>query len=203
MFDALRHKFFPYDLPGTLVARPVDVDTYQAARERLLDAVFPYWNRLARFETPPERRQQIARLLRIYRRLHGEHFVFYDNDAPVGWSMGRMENPITFRMINSGLLPAYRRQGVYTAFTRRMLAYLKAIGYERVTSHHHVNNRAVLTAKLKLGFVVSGSALGEDVGAVVSMVCHLYEDRYRAYEDILGLESDPDWTAPGSASDSG
>ena len=203
MFDALRQEFFPYALPGALVAHPVDVDTCQTVREPLLDAVFPHWNRMARFETPPERRQQIARLLRIYRRLHGEHFVFYAGNTPVGWSTGRMENPITFRMINSGLLPAFRRQGVYTAFTRRLLAYLKAVGYERVTSHHHVNNRAVLNAKLKLGFVVSGTTLGEDVGAVVSMVCHLHEDRYRAYEDVHGLESDPDWTAPDSASGSG
>ncbi len=199
MFDALRHQFFPHELPGGLVARPVDADTYQAVREPRLDAVFPHWNQRVRFETPPQRRKQIARLLKIYRRLHGEHFVFYAGDTPVGWSMGRMENPITFRMVNSGLLPAYRRQGAYSAFTRQLLAYLKAIGYERVTSHHHVNNRAVLTAKLKLGFVVSGSALGEDVGAVVSMVCHLHEDRFRAYEDILGLETDPDWTAPDRA----
>lgn len=201
MFDALRRQFFPFDLPGGLVARPVKPGVCRAAREPLLATVFPHWQRMERFEPPPERRQQMAQLLTIYRRLHGEHFVFYDGDVAVGWSMGRMENPLTFRMINSGLLPAYRRQGVYTAFTRRLLAYLKTVGYERVTSHHHVNNRAVLTAKLKLGFVVSGSALGEDVGAVVCLVCPLYEDRLRAYEDILGLEPDADWTAPDSGGD--
>ena len=192
MFDDLRDQYFPCELPGGVVAQPADFGTYQTARELLFDLVFPHWAAMQRYEAPEARRAQTEPLNRIFQCLHHEHIVFYDGEKPVGWSTGRMENPITFRMSSSGLLPDYRRRGIYTAFTRRLLDYLKAVGYERVSSHHHPTNRAVLTAKLKLGFNITATILSEDVGAVVEVICYLYQDRFRAFEQSLNLE--PDFT---------
>ncbi|MDX1993197.1 MAG: GNAT family N-acetyltransferase [bacterium] len=192
MFEQQRAAYFPVELPGSVVARPVDYETYAPIRKALFDQVFPHWNSLPRYQLPPERRAKVARLTKLFRKAHHERFVFYDDDTPIGWSMGHMDDPITFRMNNSGLLPDYRRWGIYTAFTRRLLDYLKTLGYERVTSYHHPTNRAVLIAKLRLGFNLSGHWLNEDGGAVVRLTYYFYEDRFQAFERAFGME--PDFT---------
>jgi RimJ/RimL family protein N-acetyltransferase len=192
MFEQQRTAYFPVELPSGVIARPVDYETYAPIRKALFDSVFPHWSTLPRYQLPPERRAQVVRLTKLFRKTHHERFVFYDSDTPVGWSMGHMDDPITFRMNNSGLLPDYRRRGIYTAFTRRLLDYLKALGYERVTSDHHPTNRAILIAKLRLGFNLSGQWLSEDGGAVVRLTYYFYEDRFQGFERAFGME--PDFT---------
>jgi RimJ/RimL family protein N-acetyltransferase len=51
-----------------------------------------------------------------------------------------------------GFIPSYRGRGLYTAFLNQLLIYLEAVDYERVTTTHHPNNRAILMAELKAGF---------------------------------------------------
>lgn len=192
MIDKLRVRYFPHELGGGVVAHPVSQHTYHQVRDALFDLVFPQWQAAGRYEPPPQRYAAAGHLRRIYLRLHHERFVFYDGSQAVGWSVGRMENPATFRMATSGVLEEYRRRGLYSSFTRRLLDYLRAVGYERVTSSHHPTNRAMIEAKLKLGFNISGTLLYEDIGAVIEMVCFLHEDRRQAFEHRLGAE--PDFT---------
>jgi GNAT superfamily N-acetyltransferase len=192
MFDKTRARFFPFALTDTVIARPVDAETFEAARAPLFDQVFPRWNSLNHFSLPEERKKRIQRLRRVWSRVHHERFIFYEADRAVGWFFGRMEDAITFRMNNTGVLPDHRRHGLYTAFTVRLLAYLKALGYERVISYHHPTNRAILIAKLKLGFNITGHWLSEDSGAVVRLTYFFYRDRFDAFEAIFGLE--PDFT---------
>ena len=52
----------------------------------------------------------------------------------------------------TGVLPAYRRQGVATAMKRRALAVAAAWGCSQVRTVHHPNNAAIIAANRALGF---------------------------------------------------
>lgn len=186
MFDEIRDRYFPLELPGEIRVVPMPKDEFHAIRGTLVDQVFTGWNARPRYSMPQERRDKIQHLVDMFTSIHHEYFLFYHQQTPIGWSFGRMENAITYRMNNTGVLPQFQRQGIYSAFTRHMLAYLKELGYERVTSYHHLTNRAVLTAKLKLGFNIAGTMMSEDVGATVQLTYFFYPDTFQAFEDILG-----------------
>lgn len=52
-----------------------------------------------------------------------------------------------------------------------------------------VNNRAVLIAKLKAGFVITGTVLDERWGAQAALTYFFYEDRRRGFAQTYSLES--------------
>ncbi len=120
---------------------------------------------------------------------HTEQFVFYNEaNEPIGWSFGQQKESDTFIMLWTGVLPAYQNQGIYSAFLRRFLNYLRTIGYARVTSNHFVNNRAVLIAKLKAGFIATGMSLDERWGAVLWLT-HFLDDKVEdAFRHAFSLE---------------
>lgn len=55
--------------------------------------------------------------------------------------------------------------------------------------NHMVNNRAVLIAKLKAGFVITGMTLDERYGAQVSLSYLFHADRQAGFERAFSLES--------------
>ena len=112
------------------------------------------------------------------------------NDQPVGWFYGYMEDEETFFVDTIGLIPEYRRAGIYTAFLKALMRYLKAKGYERVTTSHLPNNRAALIADLKIGFNIIGMELNESHGTMVKMGYSLYDDRRRAFEKAFSLDAE-------------
>ncbi len=65
------------------------------------------------------------------------------------------------------------------------------MGYERLTTSHHPNNRAALIADLKAGFNIVGLELHESHGPVVKMACSLHADRRRGLEQIFSMEPEP------------
>ncbi len=104
-----------------------------------------------------------------------------------------MRDSMTFFMTSTGILPAYRRRGIYGAFLGRLLDYLEDLGYERVVSNHQTNNRAVLIAKLKAGFNITAVNLDERWGAQVELTYLIHDDRWRGYERAFSLQS---WDLP-------
>ena len=64
-----------------------------------------------------------------------------------------------------GLIPAFRGRGIYRAFLKQLIAYLDALGYERLTTSHHPDNRAVMIPELKAGFHIVGIKLHENCGS--------------------------------------
>lgn len=122
-------------------------------------------------------------------RMHQEYFLFQSGADLTGWSYGQMRDNETFFMSNTAILPTFRRRGLYSAFLERLIAYLDAVGYERIVSNHQPNNRAVLIAKLKAGFSVSAVNLDERWGAQVELTYHLHEDRRRGYERAFALQA--------------
>jgi len=178
MFDDTRARFFPYEpVPGFVIraSDPAELSPIWAAQAGRAERPF---GELGNYEMPAEREWRAERLAAVYAATQHEFFLFATTDGqPAGWATGAMIDASTFFMAWTVVLPEYRRRGLYTAYLGRLLPYLHALGYERVTSNHMVNNRPVLIAKLKAGFVITGMVLDERYGAQVALSYFFHPDR--------------------------
>jgi GNAT superfamily N-acetyltransferase len=193
MYDSLRQQFFPAELiPGITTLVEADSSTFWAVVAPLMDQVFPAFKTIVAYEMPDARWEATQPLRAAFAVSHHERFIFYDADVkPIGWSYGDMRDSETFFMTSTGILSEFRGRGIYTAFVRRLLAYLAVLGYERVVSNHQTNNRAVIIAKLKLGFNVTAVNLDERWGAQVELTYLMEDDRRAGYERAFALEPRP------------
>jgi RimJ/RimL family protein N-acetyltransferase len=117
-----------------------------------------------------------------------EWIVFYDSDgAPVGWLYGYQEDEETLFIDTVGLVPAFRGLGIYTAFLKQLIAYLGALGYERLTTSHHPDNRAVMIPELKAGFNIVGIELHEYCGPLIKMAYFFHDDRRQGFRRVFSL----------------
>ncbi len=101
-----------------------------------------------------------------------------------------MEDVETFFIDTVGLIPAFRNRGIYTAFLKQIIAYLGAMGYERLTTSHHPNNRAILIVELKAGFNIVGIELHESCGAGIKVAYIFHDDRREWFRQIFNLAPD-------------
>lgn len=93
----------------------------------------------------------------------------FRGDALVGWTFARPEGAQHFHMINSGVAPAERRQGIYSKLVQMTVEHARSHGYVAILSRHAANNNTVIVAKLKLGFFVSGFEYSEVYGPLVRL----------------------------------
>jgi RimJ/RimL family protein N-acetyltransferase len=192
MFDDIRQWFFPTSLVSGIQVRPSNSAELGPIWEKLADQIETPFVELGNYEMPVERELRLSRLQALYRHIHHEMFLFEtETNEPVGWSVGAMIDTSTFFMSWTAILPAYQRRGIYTAFLKVLLPYLHALGYERVTSNHMVNNRPVLIAKLKAGFHITGIVLDERYGAQVSLAYFFYQDRRDGFARAYSLANFP------------
>ena len=70
-------------------------------------------------------------------------------------------------MLNSGVANAERRKGVYSQLVKAVLGHAESRGYAAVTSRHVAANVAVIIAKLRLSFQISGFEYSEVYGPLV------------------------------------
>src|SRR5262245_7596865 len=177
-FSDTRQAFFPFTPIPSITIEAVDSATLYQVTGKIADQVFTPSPELGLLPFMPA-----PQPLRDVLRHHTEQFVFYTADhEPIGWSLGEQREADTFVMLWTGILPAYQNRGMYSAFLHHLLEYLHALGYARVTSNHMVNNRAVLVAKLKAGFIITGMSLDERLGAVVWLTYYFddtVEDAFR------------------------
>ena len=190
MFDDIREQFFASELiPGVSARYVEDRAAFWTVIAPMMERIFVPFPELGLYQMPDERWEQLTPLREVFAQTHHERFIFYNPAGEaVGWSYGEMLDYETFFMTSSGILPEYRRRGIYTAFLKRLLRYLAALGYERVTSKHQTNNAPVIIAKLKAGFVILGVDLDERWGAQVELAYFFHEDRRRGYEKAFALE---------------
>lgn len=194
MFEAENEKHFPMSLPNGIIAKQVELTVCFEAVDLLEDKIFPEHENISRhFSTPKDRYDKSKRLAELQRAGHQESVVFYDGQTPIGYFMGRMLGASEFMMDETGIAPAYQQRGIYSAFVRGYLSYLCDVGYERVVSYHSPTNRAVLIAKLKLGFNIAGTVFREQAGASVQLTYFLYEDRLRGFEAVHSLQPDKNY----------
>ena len=111
----------------------------------------------------------------------------FRNDCLVAWTYARPEGVHHLHMINSGVAPAERRQGVYSRLAQLTIEHARSLGYVAILSRHAANNNDVIVAKLKLGFFVSGFEYSEVYGPLVRLT-YLLGDRRRA---LYGARSTP------------
>ncbi len=194
MYEEIRKQFFPMKLPSGVIGRSRDQNTAQELIRAINHLIFPpgFKQALGLFAAPEVRRQKLERLQGLHAHSHPEWIVFHaGRDEPIGWFYGYMEDEETFFIDTIGLIPTFRGRGVYSAFLRQLIAYLRAMGYERLTTSHHPNNRAALIADLKAGFNIVGLELHESHGPMVKMACSLHGDRRRGFEQVFSMEPEP------------
>jgi len=102
-------------------------------------------------------------------------------DVLVGWTQGYLDGRSQFYMLNSGVARAERRKGVYSQLVRAVVAHAESQGYSAVRSRHTAANTAVLIAKLRLGFQVSGFEYSEVYGPLVQLTYLVGEARRNLY----------------------
>ena len=105
----------------------------------------------------------------------------FRGDALVGWSYARPEGLRYLHMINSGVATAERRQGIYSALVRRTIEQASLLDHVAIQSRHAANNNAIIVAKLRLGFFVSGFEYSEVYGPLVRLTLLLGELRRELY----------------------
>ena len=93
----------------------------------------------------------------------------FRGDSLVGWTFARPEGANHLHMINSGVAPAERRHGVYSRLVQLVIEHASSRGHVAILSRHAANNNAVIVAKLKLGFFVSGFEYSEVYGPLVRL----------------------------------
>ena len=99
----------------------------------------------------------------------------------VGWTQGYREGTSQFYMLNSGVASTERRKGVYSQLVKAVLAQAASQGYTTVRSRHTAANTAVIMAKLRLGFQVSGFEYSEVYGPLVQLTYLVGEARRNLY----------------------
>ena len=101
----------------------------------------------------------------------------FRGDSLIGWTLARPQGEGHIHMINSGVAPAQRNQGVYSKLVQRVIKYARTHGYVDIQSRHAASNNAVIVAKLKLGFFVSGFEYSEVYGPLIRLTFLLGELR--------------------------
>jgi len=89
-------------------------------------------------------------------------------DRLVGWSYSKGESS-QLHMVNSGVLPDLRRQGIYSRLVEATITYASTHGFSKIFSRHVPSNNAVIIPKLRLGFMVSGFEYTEVYGPLVHL----------------------------------
>jgi ribosomal protein S18 acetylase RimI-like enzyme len=91
----------------------------------------------------------------------------------VGWSHAFLPQKGVLYVSSSAVESAYRRQGVYTRLVAAVEEEARALGCNRVESHHRTANVAVLIAKMKAGYTIVGTEFTSEMGLLVKLAKQL------------------------------
>lgn len=122
-----------------------------------------------------------------------DHWYARDHDAVVAMFCGDSHDRGRYQMRHTVVSPAYQRRGIYSEIIARALAYSADLGYSVVISEHSPANSAVLIAKLKAGFCITGLELDAAFGTSV-VLTHFHDPaelaayRYRCGDATLTPE---------------
>jgi ribosomal protein S18 acetylase RimI-like enzyme len=126
--------------------------------------------------------KDLFRLQAGYRLTLGAFF----NGEFAGWHFGHQATEDTYFMRNSAVLPDFRRKRIYERILQATLEKVTAAGFQKITSDHHPSNTAVLIAKLKVGFWISGVHVDDRFGTLVDLVWYPHQVRRDAFEYRVG-----------------
>ena len=106
----------------------------------------------------------------------------FRGDTLIGWTFASPDGATLLYMINSGVAPGERHKGIYSELARLVIEHARSKGYTAILSRHAANNNAVIIAKLKLGFLVSGFEYSEVYGPLVRLTFLLGNLRRTLYK---------------------
>jgi hypothetical protein len=132
-----------------------------------------------------EEKTKLKELSELYKGYHLTLGAFFKGDF-AGWHFGLQTAADTYFMRNSAVLPDFRRRRIYERLLHATLEKVTAAGFQRVTSDHHPSNTAVLIAKLKAGFWISGVHVDDRFGTLVDLVWYPHQVRRDAFEYRVG-----------------
>jgi len=134
------------------------------------------------------RLSQLKALRERTRTRYELRLVLFDGEDMIGWSYGWQDgcHHGDFYMAASLVLPAYRKQGLYTKLVYKILEETKKEGFSAVRSRHIITNNPVLIAKLKMGFTICGMEQDEAMGSLLRMVYYHDDIRKKAAEFRAG-----------------
>lgn len=185
-----QQAFFPMPLPGDLHATPVDIQTYFNVAARLDPLLFT--ERPAALAMPAERHDTKRPLYVQQQSAHQEAVAFMrDERFAVGYCAGRMTGALEFLLDRVGLLAEHRGQGVLAGFLRGYVAYLAAVGYERVVAYCTPSDQAAIISALKAGFSVAGFGTDDD-GPHVKLLYLCHADRRAVFWAANNLPPAPE-----------
>jgi len=128
-----------------------------------------------------------AKLRKDFGRANPVRLGAYKEGKLVGFCFGFQDCDSSFSMAASGVLPEHRRKGLYRFLAERMLEISKGMDFPQVSSRHVATNNAVLIAKLKLGFVVTGMELSETFGTLLQLTYFHHPLRRKVFHVRAGL----------------
>ena len=108
------------------------------------------------------------------------------NGEFAGWHFGLQTGPDTYFMRNSAVLSEFRRRRIYERLLQATLEVVTKFGFQKITSDHHPSNTAVLIAKLKAGFWISGVHVDDRFGTLVDLVWYPHQVRRESFECRVG-----------------
>lgn len=110
----------------------------------------------------------------------------FEGSTLVGWSHGWLLPGGVLYVGTSGVLPAFRRQGLYTRLVGAMEQQAQALGCTRIESHHRAANNAVLIAKMKAGYTIVGTEFSTEMGLLLKMCRQLDPRRAAVFRSRSG-----------------
>ncbi|QBE66361.1 GNAT family N-acetyltransferase [Pseudoduganella lutea] len=143
----------------------------------------------AEIERIPDELDSVLRSKKIDIDSRGQHqapkhrFGAYDGEELVGWTYGWFEHNNVFYMANSGIKPTHRRKGVYTALLNVIRSYALEQGAWCIRSQHSVVNNAVIIAKLRAAFHITGLHQSGQMGTLVELTQHLSDKHEQMFRD--------------------
>lgn len=119
-------------------------------------------------------------------------FFIYKKDEIIGWHFGKQIDHEEYYMINTAIYEQYRNNGVYQAFLKEIILFLKEKGYQLISSKHHASNNAVLVPKLKAGFYIKALEIDINFGTMVRLVFFVNDRAKEIYFYRTGYKKLPD-----------
>jgi ribosomal protein S18 acetylase RimI-like enzyme len=116
------------------------------------------------------------------------NLAVFVNGEFAAWSFGVQNQDGTFYMVNSAVLPAHRRKGVYSALLARTIEIAKEKGFQKIFSRHHATNNEVLIPKLKAGFKITGFEISDIFGTLVHLTLFLNPLREQVLDYRVGYK---------------
>ncbi len=110
------------------------------------------------------------------------HYVMYEGEELVGWTSAIQNSPGELYMMNSAILPKYRRRGHYKALMQKIIDKASELGFQVVTPQHVASNNDVIIPKLKAGFNITGMEVSDQFGLFVKLTYYINPMRKQMYE---------------------